>query len=315
MYNHRLINIIRKIPPLFFIGRFIYRELFPQVVYIANLLKDPSYIKKNLYWYDKIKQLQIRRKSVLFADRQSEVKKFFKIDNIHLFRYYLKYGFPNSVRFKKNLDNFFIHKQENDDDLKKAYDEASFHYSLRLMLAYERYNKIIPYVDFLISEFKKPIKEFKILDYGCGISDIGLLLAFLGANVTIADLDDKKFQFAIWRFKIRNLYPEVIRIKNIKEYPKLTKSKYDLIVSTEVFEHIRDPLKLLKNLTDALRLNGFLFATRVRNEEERFSIGYVGHLKEAFEILQSDAYRKYSIEHYDRIIVTGRYSYLFKKIN
>ena len=279
--------------------------------YVKNLFIDPRKIKKDSYWYKKIKETQINKKIPLFSDRQNEIKSYFKLKNKDLLNIFQKYGFPNSKKYKQNLMNFFEGRTKSDKALKNSYKDAAFLYTLRLMLAYERYSLIIPYLDYIIKDSKKTIEKFKVLDYGCGVSGIGLLLASLKANVTIADLDDEKFVFTIWRYKKRSLSPNIIKIKNISDYPEIPKNKFDLIIATELFEHVRDPLRLLKNFTNALKKGGYLFDS-MGGEFEREVGG--DHLAEAIKIGNSKEFKDYYKKHFKHIKLKYNLNYLFKKI-
>ncbi len=298
-------EVVRKVPPLFYFLRFAHRKC-QFFLYFKNLLIDPGTIRGE--YYKKIKSTQIDKKSTLFVDRQKEIKEFFKLNNKDLLKYYLKYGFPITYKFKENLINFFEENTSEDEKLKKAYEKAALHYAIRLMLAYERYSMITPYLDYITKGL--PINQMNVLDYGCGISDIGLLFASLGAKVTIAELDDKRLDFTTWRFTKRNLHPEVIRIADTSKYPTLEESKYDLIIATEVFEHVRDPFDLLKKFTIGIRPGGFLFDSMggIFHRDEGGD-----HLEEAAEIGQSREYQGYYSTHYAQVFPAKHLTYLFKK--
>jgi len=307
MLRQKIINATKEYPFLFRLSRFIHRKSLP-FFYVKNLLLDPPEIKKNTYWYKKIKNLQLTNLT-LFLDRQREIKKYFKIDNFYLLKYFFKYGLPNTYKFKLNLIKFFTNTGTA-ANLKRDYENASFHYSLRMMLSYERYSMITPYLTFIINSLKKPVNQINVIDYGCGIADIGLLLASLGAKLTLVDLYDKKFEFAIWRFKTRNLNPKTITIKNLAQTVSLQKSEYDLIIATEIFEHVRNPLNLLKKFTAALKPNGFLFDSMGGNFERKIE---GDHLEEAIRIGQSSLYKNYYSDHYIRLFLNKRLNCLFKK--
>lgn len=51
--------------------------------------------------------MQLNKNKPLFLDRQSEIKEFFNVNNFYLLKYYLKYGFPNSDRFKQHYVQTF----------------------------------------------------------------------------------------------------------------------------------------------------------------------------------------------------------------
>jgi 2-polyprenyl-3-methyl-5-hydroxy-6-metoxy-1,4-benzoquinol methylase len=181
------------------------------------------------------------------------------------------------------------------------------------MLAFERYSMMSNYLDTLFVQHgkrKKSLDGWRVLDYGCGVSDIGILLALLGAQVTICDLADPKLSFAEWRYRRRKLNAEVIPIENPEESLSLNKDYYDLIVATEVFEHIPNPLQCLKALTGALRSEGLLFNS-MGNGFDR-NIGG-DHLESAIIIGKSEEYQRYYQANYVPFGQSGGMSYLFRK--
>ena len=298
--NQKIVKFIKKYPLLFHSAKFVHKLLF-------RLLFDPPTIKNK--WYREIKKTQINRSKSLFLDRQKEVKKFFNVSTFHLLKYYLKYGFPNTNKFKEHYLQAFKNNTEP-NKLKKAYNSVTFDYILRLMMAYERYSMISDYLDFIIEDSDRNLSEFRVLDYGCGVSDIGLFFASFGAKVTICDLDNKSFDFTLWRFKKRGFNPETIKVTDTEVYPELPESKFDLIIATELFEHVRDPLKLLKNFTKALKSSGYLFDS-MGGRFERDDRPH--HLKEAFKIGNSKEYKEYYSKHYIHLSSKKGLNYLFKK--
>jgi len=282
-------------------------EVLMSIRYMLYMLFDPPSLRKSKY-YRELKKLQLTGNRSLFLDRQAEIKEFFGVTTFYLLNYYLKYGFPNTERFKWHIERAF-EGSTRPGQLKKAYDSVSFDYTIRLMLAYERYSMIIPYLGYLIEDSGKSLSEFKVLDYGCGVSDIGLLFSSFGAEVTIADLDNLRLDFTIWRFKKRGFHPKVVRIPDTEAYPKLPESTFDLIIATELFEHVRDPLRLLKNFTKALTNSGYLFDSMGgKFERDRRP----QHLKEAFKIGQSKDYKEFYNKHYVQLS-PKELPYLFKK--
>lgn len=306
--NQKIVKFVKKYPLLFYSAKFVHKILFYRP-FLFRLLFDPRTIKNK--WYSEIKKTQLNKNKPLFLDRQKEIKDFFNVNNLYLLKYYLKYGFPNTDKFKEHYLQAFKNNTEP-NKLKKAYDSITFDYTLRLMLAYERYSMMTDYLDFIIKDSGKNLSEFRVLDYGCGISDIGLLFASFGAKVTICDLDNSRFDFTISRFKKRGLNPETIRVTNTEVYPELPKSKFDLIIATELFEHVRDPFKLLNNFTKALKGSGYLFDSMGRKFERD---NRPHHLKEAFKIGNSKEYKEYYSKHYIHFSPKKGLDYLFKKRN
>ena len=84
-----------------------------------------------------------------------------------------------------------------------------------------------------------------VLEYGCGHGPVlAKLLSQKGLNVDLYD-----FYF----------FPEKI----------YEKKSYDLITSTEVFEHLKDPMLVLKTLVSSLKTNGYLILmTQFPNKSE-----------------------------------------------
>lgn len=308
MMNKKIVKFVKNYLLLHRPAKFVHKLLFSRP-FLFRLLFDPPTIKNK--WYKEIKKTQINEGKSLFLDRQNEIKQFFNVNNFYLFRYYLKYGFPNTDKFKEHYLQPFKNNT-GPNKLKKAYDNIPFDYALRLMLAYERYSMITDYLDFMIKDSCKNLSDFKVLDYGCGVSDIGLLFASFGAKVTICDLDNSRFDFTIWRFKQRGFNPETIRVTNTEVYPELLESKYDLIIATELFEHVRDPLRLLKNFTKALKGSGYLFDS-MGGKFERDDRPH--HLKEAFKIGNSKEYKEYYSKHYIHLSTKEGLNCLFKKRN
>ena len=306
MINQKIVKLIKKYPLSFYLAKFIHNLLFYRP-FLFRLLFDPITIKNK--WYREIKKTQINEGKPLFLDRQNEIKEYFNVNNFYLLKYYLKYGFPTTNKFKEHyLQNFKNNTEPN--KLKKAYDSITFDYTLRLMLAYERYSMMTDYLDFIIKDSGKNLSEFRVLDYGCGISDIGLFFASFGAKVTICDLDNKRFDFTISRFKKRGFNPETIKITDTEVYPELPESKFDLIIATELFEHVRDPFKILKNFTKALNSGGYLFDS-MGGKFERDDRPH--HLKEAFKIGNSKEYKEYYSTHYVHLSPKEGLNYIFKK--
>ena len=234
--------------------------------------------------------------------RYKEVKEFYNKTNLEMLKTFIKYGFPRSIRFKKYLQKYWEERLENDDSIKQAYSDLSFLYSIRLMLCYNNSQNVSPY----LLQTDENVKNKKILDYGCGVSDGGLSLSSLGSEVTIVDLDDKKLDFAISRYHNRNLDCNVIRIKDFGKLPELKQDYYDLVISTNIFEHIRNPLKLLKLLTNSLKIGGYLIDTGDGNFDYEVR---GGHLEESIKIGNSKEYKDYFNKNYLRICKT-----LFMKV-
>jgi len=271
------------------------------------MLFDPPSILNN--WYGAVKQTQINKSRSIFFDRMSEIEDYFGVSSAFLLKYFIKNGLPGTDKFKNHYLKSFM-GNVTPEKLKYAYDRISFDYTLRLMLAYERYSLIIGYLDYIQKDSDMRLDELNILDYGCGAADIGLLFCTLGANVTLCDLDNTRFDFVVYRFTRRGYEPGVIKILNTESYPELPENFFDLIIATELFEHVRDPLQLLENFIKSLKNRGYLFDS-MAGKFERDDRPH--HLKEAFEIGKSEKYQNFYKRNFKQLFPGDGLKFLFKK--
>jgi len=89
------------------------------------------------------------------------------------------------------------------------------------------------------------IRDMNILDYGCGSALHSVTLVNNGCkHVTIADLPTRLFKIAQKMLQI----PPVKTITITEKYPLM--EKYDLIICTDVLEHVKDPHLVLGHLAE-----------------------------------------------------------------
>ena len=108
------------------------------------------------------------------------------------------------------------------------------------------------YSFYVLTQKLRDLNITNMLDYGGGAGTLSILFSELGYDVTYADLPGKTFDFAKWRFSNRSLKIPLINLK------KEEISSYDCIICTEVFEHLVNPLSLLKKFKSNLKKNQFL---------------------------------------------------------
>ena len=94
----------------------------------------------------------------------------------------------------------------------------------------------------------------KILDFGCGIGQDGILFAEAGFEVTLADLPGKTFDFAKWRVERRGLKIKLVNSDELSQ-------KYDAILCFDVLEHLWEPREIVEYLCNHLSDNGILLVT------------------------------------------------------
>jgi len=101
-----------------------------------------------------------------------------------------------------------------------------------------------------------PSGKLKILDAGCGNGFIAGRLADMGHQVTAFDLSEDgiaiaKEKYPNVRFDVRSVYDEVNDLID----------QVDIIISSEVIEHLYYPQRFLKNMHPILCEGGFLILT------------------------------------------------------
>ena len=285
-------------------------DLTLSLAFIKRLFLDQTHIQ-GTPWNPWVKQTQLNPRIPLFLDRENEIIKYFRIPRYWLWGCYLQKGFPNTLRFKRNLQQYFQERTAS-HLLKEAYHEASFYYALRLMMAFERYSMVLDYLEAFYKfrgKERKSLRGWTVLDFGCGVSDIGLLLSLLGATVEICDLADQKLNFAQWRYQVRNLKVAVNPQNAVDQPPVLESEKYDLIIATEVFEHLTDPLQNLQALTRSLRPQGLFFNSMGENGHR--DIGG-DHLEKAMRIMKSQEYQSFYRRHYHPVYFSRNQNFLFQ---
>lgn len=106
-----------------------------------------------------------------------------------------------------------------------------------------------------IEKFPKLKEDINILDVGCGTGiSITMPLGKEGYNILGIDIDNKSIEYA----KSYNIYSNVsFKCCGVEEIEK----KYDIIVASEIIEHIKDPVKFLESLRDKLNDNGIIIIT------------------------------------------------------
>ena len=100
----------------------------------------------------------------------------------------------------------------------------------------------------------------KCLDFGAGVGSGAILFAFNEIETSLADVNAALLRFSEWRFGIRSLGVRESggQFLNLR-ISRLPKGAFDIVTAMDVFEHLVDPVKIVNELSEALRPGGFLF--------------------------------------------------------
>lgn len=135
---------------------------------------------------------------------------------------------------------YHIHKNNNITHIRGS-DTGSSEFIVR-----KRINKFWQHIPNL--------KQYTILDYGCGEGRYSYYLAIISKKVIGVDIDLSKIRKAEETYTKKNL--EFMDIKNDKLI--FHDQSFDLIFLNEVLEHIVDMEMTLEEITRVLKKNGFL---------------------------------------------------------
>lgn len=186
---------------------------------------------------------------------------------------------------------------KNTTSQKKVIDDKNFTYRLLLKVLNKK-----------ISSGK-----LKVLDIGCGAGTICFYLANKGHKVTGIDISQKavnECRTSAKRLGIKNV--DFIRLDFPKE--NLRNKKYDIVILTEVIEHIENDNLALKEILKLLKSNGLLILSTPSIDAPLNRLGLtkefdnrVGHLRRYSllnlkKLLRTSSFRIEEIERTEGII-------------
>ena len=200
--------------------------------------------------------LLTKKENSIYFDRIIEFCQFFDIGYVQLNKIITRFGVPDQPVFRKNIFKGF--DKIKDTEIKIFYKGIAKLHTLRLLMKFEREKDIFEFEQLIDQSDKKMI----VLDYGCGVSDLGLVAASKGCNVTICDLNDKKFDFARWRYERNSLKVETIPINNPIKLPELKENSFDMILVADVMKQVLKPVEHIAMFYRVLRPGGLLFCNQ-----------------------------------------------------
>src|SRR3989344_1028451 len=150
--------------------------------------------------------------------------------------------------------------------------------------------KIIPTNNFTYIRHIEVISKLihpgdQILDYGCGAGTLALYFGSLGCEVVGIDISEDAIVKAKNSARINNLdkcsfYTLSEGMKNLRQ------KKFDLIIFSEVLEHLHSDSELLRNLKKNVNKKGKIFISTPSLNAPLFKLGFlkefdqrVGHLR------------------------------------
>lgn len=132
---------------------------------------------------------------------------------------------------------------------------------------------------------KIKIKSKKILDIGCGVGTIDFYLAKKGATVLGVDISQNGISIAKENASILG-FKNKIKYKVLDFQKQSIQGKYDLVICSEVLEHIKDDKQAVKKINRLLKKGAIVIASSPSINAPLFRLGLlkkfdkeVGHLR------------------------------------
>lgn len=127
----------------------------------------------------------------------------------------------------------------------------------------------------------KTIRGQRVLDIGCGVGRTSLLAASFGFNVIGVDTEPKAIRLA--RMNAKNFYLDTkctFIIGDILKQRKLLKKKFDIVICSEVIEHVEKPQTIINFAFRLLKKDGSFILT-TPHDPNLWSVldEYAGHVK------------------------------------
>ena len=116
-------------------------------------------------------------------------------------------------------------------------------------------------------------KTVRILDFGCGLAKNAIKAAEILSSMNVSvelflcDISTLRKDFLISFCKEKHIKMEFLDCTQENPFP--IAESLDLIIATEVFEHIHDPLSLLKKFHCAMNIDSYLL-TNIADHKEEF---------------------------------------------
>lgn len=108
-------------------------------------------------------------------------------------------------------------------------------------------------------ENNKSVDELDVLEVGCGSGGISLPLSSLGCKIRAFDVDESAVSNLENQIKEKKIGNMVVSVDNA--YSFNDNVQYDIVITSEVFEHLIDPIKMAMNIKKRMKKNSQIIVT------------------------------------------------------
>ncbi|HOV11471.1 MAG TPA: class I SAM-dependent methyltransferase [Bacteroidales bacterium] len=188
---------------------------------------------------------------IIYKNHPSYIKnKFYDI----LFCNYCNTSFADAIICNRNIYNEIYEKSDGLDGYERYNQYAKSIISKKKPLNYlAAQEDVYFFVAHSLKRFAK--KKVKILEIGCGLGYLTYALNKEGFSATGIDVSHSAIKMAIEKFGAYFYAADAI------SYAQITNLKYDVIIATEVIEHIPDIKSFLIQLKNLLNPEGIILLT------------------------------------------------------
>lgn len=163
------------------------------------------------------------------------------------------------------------------------------------MLLYKEKDNLIlaaQYKDPLIDHLSEKVLSYlkngdgkKLLDIGCGAGRIAIMAAQRGFNVIGLDSEERVIEFAKKKTQELGVKSKCQFIcKNIFQIKGTGFGKFDLVVCSEVIEHVKEPEKIIRIAFNLLKDGGLLILTTPHDSRQWTVLDDYGEHLKRFQI-------------------------------
>jgi 2-polyprenyl-3-methyl-5-hydroxy-6-metoxy-1,4-benzoquinol methylase len=111
-------------------------------------------------------------------------------------------------------------------------------------------------------------ERLSVLDFGCGLGQVGLGYALDGYRVVSADKVAEELDFCAFMFRNRDLEPNTYQATDDRDYYDTAADghEYGLVIEWSVFEHIYDLIPAVQKITGGLVQGGMFLTTTLAKD-------------------------------------------------
>ncbi len=122
---------------------------------------------------------------------------------------------------------------------------------------------------------KRPLKDLRLLDVGCGGGLVAEPMARLGATVTGIDAAERNIKTAAVHADQSGLAIDY-RVTTIESLIATDEKPFDIVLNLEAVEHVADVSLFLQSSANAIRPGGMMIVSTINRTMKAFALAKVG---------------------------------------